>query len=356
MSILVLSASDVALLLDKVSPTDVMKLMGTVFTALSAQPGSDDTRRIQAPHRTSIEMSAHTTLFMPARIASVGTAIKIISIPNAGDRGLPASTVIMDEDSGSVKAIVNAKTLTAARTAAGSALATSLMLKYKQLAQPVEHLVMFGAGLQTLFHARMFLHREVFGRTVKSCTIVNRSMNRRVETLLEDLRGMFPNVDVTAITMGDDSLGGVVQNADIICTATSSTEALFPSEWVKLTAHINLIGSYTPHMREIEDDLVRRAGIVLVDSLEACKKEAGELISAGLGDGTKPQLQQKFVELGQFVSKDSVGEIEISGLAERARGITIFKSVGVGVQDVAIASLIVKIAEERGVGTNVSFE
>jgi ornithine cyclodeaminase/alanine dehydrogenase-like protein (mu-crystallin family) len=116
MSLLVLSDSDVNSITSTLSPQELMTLMASVFASLTVSQG------VCSPHRTSIQTHNHKVLFMPSRIDSIGTAVKVVSVPTSAEaapRGLPASTLMMDEVTGSVRAIVNAKNLTAIRTAAG---------------------------------------------------------------------------------------------------------------------------------------------------------------------------------------------------------------------------------------------
>lgn len=115
MSLLILSAADVDKVIATLSPDELVNLMASVFAALS------DGSRITSPHRTSIQMKNHKALFMPSRIEGTGTAIKLVSVPTsaAAPDGLPASTMVIDEETGGVKALVNARSLTALRNAAG---------------------------------------------------------------------------------------------------------------------------------------------------------------------------------------------------------------------------------------------
>lgn len=125
MSILVLSAQDVDNVISELEPNDLETLMASVFHRLSS---SSD---YASPHRTSISMARHTALFMPSRVPDLGTTIKVVSIPSPGaQQGLPASTLILDEVTGSTKAIMNATALTALRTAAGAIL-FSIHLRYR---------------------------------------------------------------------------------------------------------------------------------------------------------------------------------------------------------------------------------
>lgn len=122
MSLLVLSAQDVDNVISGLQPNELEMLMASVFHTLSS--GLD----YAAPHRTSISMARHTALFMPSRIPDIGTTTKVASVPCSPDapQGLPASTLILDEATGRIKAIINATALTALRTAAGAIRPTEL--------------------------------------------------------------------------------------------------------------------------------------------------------------------------------------------------------------------------------------
>ncbi|KAG9046772.1 hypothetical protein FS837_003644 [Tulasnella sp. UAMH 9824] len=357
MSLLILSSSDVESLTEDLSPSQVIDLMSKVFAELSNHASSGQTEPvIQSPERTSVQTPHQAILFMPSYWLSAGTAIKIVSVPkdsaqSQGPVGLPATTAVINSETGCVEAIVNARTLTALRNAAGSALATSLLRSSKPAPK---NLVLFGAGLQVGFHARTFLHPEVYGSSIQNVTVINRSDNERLRTLVQDLKRRFSRIEegIKGLVSSDESkVEDAVRNADLICTATSSKLPLFPSEWVKPGAHLNLIGSYTPDMREVDEELVHRAEMVLVDSREACLTEAGDLIQAGWKDigQSSDELVGKIFEIGEF-------HAQTQGIQLGDNAVTIFKSVGVGVQDVAIASLVVRLAKERGVGTLVPYD
>ncbi|EJC97959.1 NAD-binding protein [Fomitiporia mediterranea MF3/22] len=334
MPLLVLSEEDVSTASSALTPDELMVLMALVFEHLNCQ-----LRCIQLPLRTSITTNKHTTLFMPARIDQFGTTIKTVSVPTTGERGIHATTLVLDQQSGAVKAVINATSLTALRTAAGSALATRLLGP-----SDPKVLVAFGAGRQIEAHVDLLI--RVFP-SLDRCTIVNRSLNTRLETLLAKLRSRFPHVTFSSEELESENLENVVSEADIICTATSSTKPLFKSHWVKKGTHINLVGSYKPSMIEVDTDLIKRTGKVLVDSKEACSVEAGELIKAGL-------TLDDLVEVGAIVEHDGK---PIKGTAQMVRcfgDVTIFKSVGVGLQDTAVAVAVLNKAVEMGLGTEVT--
>ncbi|KAH9933979.1 NAD(P)-binding protein [Epithele typhae] len=349
MSLLVLSAPDVLRVTQSFKPPELVALMAAVFARLSAptpDPG------LAQPHRTVLALAHHTALFMPARVSGAGTTLKVVSVPSPDApedvraRGLPASTLVLDERTGAVKAVVNARLLTALRNAAGSLLATQLLLPTD--AAPT-NIVAVGAGAQIQAHLNLFL---VAYPTIKTCTIFNRTQNARLASLRDRIALAFPHIHVSTGSLSPDStMREAVSKAQVIITATSSTVPLFPSEFVSPGTHLCLIGSYTPEMHEIDTPLVRRAGKVVVDQKAACLKEAGELITAGL-------QEKDLVELGTLYDCDldtSAWSPDATKIADvRASGdVTIFKSVGVGVQDVVIASAVADRAAELGAGTVV---
>lgn len=169
-----------------------------------------------------------------------------------------------------------------------------------------------------------------------------------------------------------------VRKADTIFCCTASTEPLFPHEF--LTSHegrkkgryICAIGSYAPHMIELHPEILRTAakptaggrhlhkhaqseGVVIVDSLESCMKEAGEIIQAKLGP-------EQIVEVGELimVKKAAMEEVKLgTGEGEQGmlewlrRGNVVFKSVGLGLMDLVTGADCVRIAKEKGVGTTI---
>ncbi|PPR00220.1 hypothetical protein CVT24_004959 [Panaeolus cyanescens] len=428
MSLRILSSSDIDTLTSHFQPQDLMLLMAKTFAVFSnanfnagskstsqsnfktgsssnsnSGSKSNSTTSVSAPQRVSITTPNHTVLFMPARIqadltiptasstrtthtttttnintiqnapAPGHTSIKIVSVPQTSDpRGLPATTVVVDERSGAIKAVVNARKLTALRNAAASLLSTTLTGP----AHP-RTITAFGAGKQ--IEAHLELHIRHFP-SIHTCTVINRSHNERARSLYSSLKEKYPNILFTLLFSESQSnqtaneaensnkaIESAVSNADIVMCATSSTKPLFPSSWVRTHTHVILIGSYTPAMREVDSDLVRRARVaspavsntsgplVLVDSREACLKEAGEMIDAGLGSG-------EMMEIGELVLLGLEDDKEVNGFDGIVKGlkrvdregfngpVTIFKSVGVGIQDVAIANAVVEEAEKHGVG------
>jgi len=308
------------------------------------------------PPRIVIPTLHHTALFMPAHIGNKtsteasdrvftlgGTAVKVVCVPAESDpRGLPGTTLVLDEVTGVVKAIVNARNLTALRNAAGSLLSTTLIGP-----STPRKLVAFGAGKQIEAHLDLFIRHFP---SISQCTIVNRTINMRSNLLKETIKARFNHINLHVISSQENQdsrqMEDAVRSADVIICATSSTVPLFSSSWVRTGTHVILIGSFTPAMREVERELVLRAvqspTCLLVDSRKACLEEAGELIDAGLE-------AHQLTEIGELVPGDKAmgrpGEDGFDG------AVTMFKSVGVGLQDVAIACAVVDRALSQSDGT-----
>ena len=290
------------------------------------------------PLRTSVPVDRRggVTLFMPAYLAeSDAMGAKIVSVfPGNLERGLPtihAVVVVVDAETGQPRAIMDGTYLTALRTGAASGVATDL------LARPDARVVaIMGAGAQ----ARTQLEAVCTVRTVEKVWVLD--ANPETAALyVEDMRGRGKPIP-EAFSIATSS-AEAVREADVICTATTSTRPVFDDADLKPGTHINGIGAYTPQMQEVPAETVARARVV-VDSRSATLAEAGDLIIP--------------MERGMITAADIHGEIgEVAaGLIpgrQSPEEITFFKSVGVAVQDVAVAGAILRRAAELGLGHEV---
>ncbi|GAA5887823.1 hypothetical protein JCM6882_000764 [Rhodosporidiobolus microsporus] len=359
MSLLVLSAENVAALTNSISAAAFCTMLGKTMSAVSgALEKQEGVAPIQNPLRIATESELHKNLYMPSRLTTSdgpATAIKVVGVPkpNCKIPGLPATTLLFDESTGLTRAVVNAAELTGIRTAAASALATKI------LADPSSTtLVVFGSGTQSYYHARLIL--ELFP-SISTATFVVRSLTSRSQDLVNRARSEFGKVQVEAVTA--EKTAEVVRKADIVCTCVPSTEPLFEEDDLKENVHITAIGSYQPHMFEFPPSLIAppaspsssplpKIPTILVDSLPACLSESGELITSNI-------QPSNILEIGALL--DAEGEVkkdaETKELLQklRARGRSLFKCVGVGGMDVAITRLVVEEAEKRGVGQTVPF-
>ncbi|KAJ5183352.1 hypothetical protein N7492_000968 [Penicillium capsulatum] len=297
--------------------------------------------------------------------------------PGAGTRDTsPRGSVTLLDGESLPFALINAHELTAFRTALAS-----LMIFNKR--KKVRTLLVFGAGTQAYWHIRLALILR--GEEIHRVYIVNRSFDRAAR-LLRDI--YMPenaewrrDVKFSAVSsdFGDYEriLKEHVLKADAIFCCTPSLTPLFPADF--LTSRegrqkgrlVSAVGSYKAHMAEIHPDILRdevaphsnhrhfhkhtkRSGVVVVDSLDAAIKEAGEIVQAGI----KPN---QVVELGELLmvrhaaqqSAEDTADEEKSLREWVERGNVIYKSVGLGLMDLVTGGDLVRLARDRNLGTTV---
>ncbi|KAG0203622.1 hypothetical protein BGX28_004145 [Mortierella sp. GBA30] len=394
----VLSLAQVAAVLQSLDTEAILTSQASAFHAYSAN-------ETQTPQRSTLQTPAHATLVMPSRIDTLTSVIKVVSVPKTDSKdGLPGVTLVMDNNTGEPRGLVNARLLTALRTAAGSALATRAVYTTKAKSTSEigrSTMVVFGSGAQARAHVQLLVHAVP---QITRVIICNRTLPRAQE-LIGELQGQYSNkIDLCAFSTGagefttlssssqdlfanDDSpkekLRHIVQSADIICTCTNTRVPLFQGEWVKPGAHINMVGSFTPKMHEVDQTLIQRA-FALVDSKKECEEEAGELILARKEsgyDGIVAELGHIFDQHGAFQSERfppqlvALSTISSSSATEGSteeplmtnkaaksssaatmvshRDVSIFKSVGIAAQDVAITALVLDQAESMNLGAVV---
>jgi ornithine cyclodeaminase len=337
MSFRLLTESDVQGLLDPDGLRDAMASSLKAFSAGTAQQ----------PLRTVLAVSRDDALFgtMPAFVprenSGAGSATearetdggalgaKMVSVfsGNAA-RGLPthlALIVLLDARTGGLLAVMDGRYITEVRTAAVSALSSRL------LARPTAaSLAIIGSGVQARSHL------EALGR-------IHRFRQATVWSPTREHRERFV-ADVSAPHVrAADHPGEAIVGADVIVLATSSSTPVIESGWVKPGAHVISVGACRPTQREMDPQLVAR-GRLVVDSRAAALAESGDVV-LGIRDG--------------FFGADHVaaelGEI-LNGAEGRRREseITIFKSLGMAVEDVSAADLAYRRAVERGVGRELT--
>src|SRR3954468_16138520 len=224
------------------------------------------------------------------------------------------SYLLMSGEPGEPLAVMDGTTLTAWRTACASALAASYLAR-----EDAAHLVMIGAGALSPYLVRA--HASV--RPIKRVTLWNRTRRRAVQTAFGLTVGGL-EVEVT------DDLEAAVRDADIVSCATLSGTPLVQGKWLKKGAHLDLVGGFTPKMREADDDAVRRAR-VYVDTRAGATKEAGDIVQP-LKSGVlkKESIHGDLFELTRGKAKGRTGNMQV----------TLFKSVGTAIEDLAAAMLV----------------
>jgi ornithine cyclodeaminase/alanine dehydrogenase-like protein (mu-crystallin family) len=254
------------------------------------------------PPRSHLTVPGGELLLMPAHGAA-GLGVKLVTLaPGNPARGLPfihGAYVLFSADGLVPEALLDGTELTAIRTAAVSALATD------RLARPdARSLVVFGAGTQARVHVAAM--RAV--RAFASVAIVGRDP-ARARALADELG---------AEVAGPEAVAG----ADVVCTCTTSAEPVFDGGLVAPGAHVNAIGAYRPDLREL-DDAAMRGATVVVETRASALAEAGDVIGAGVE-------AESLVELGDVVRGTAPGRPD-------GDAITVFKSVGLALEDLAIA-------------------
>jgi len=320
-----LSADDVRRAIPMKEAVEVMK---QAFKELSE-------KKALVPGRTHLRMPEHKcdVLVMPAYSpASARLGVKVISLME-GNRALnlpfiQAMVMLFETNTGSPLAVMEGTALTAIRSGAASGAATDLLAR-----KNARKVAIFGAGIQ----ARTQLEAVCAVRAIREATIFEPDMQRATAFLQE--AGETFGIKMSVAATSAEALKG----ADIICTATTSATPVFADSEVAAGTHINAIGSYKPHMREIPPETVARAHLV-VDQVEAAWTEAGDLIMP-LNDGLI-QVDHIQSELGEIVDGTKTGRTN-------NRMITFFKSVGIAIQDLAAATCVLANAERLGIGTEV---
>ncbi len=252
-------------------------------------------------------------LIMPAWQGRSAIGVKVATVmPENSRRGLPTIDgvyILMDGETGSPAAILEARALTALRTAAISALASMHMSR-----KDASTLLVVGTGVLAPHLARA--HAAV--RDYKTVLVWGRDYDKaaKVAHALGDM-----GCNVSAV----HDLGTATASADVVSCATLSDEPLIKADWVKPGTHLDLVGSFTPQMQEADPKLFRDARLV-IDTATALK-ESGDLIEpAKCG-----WIAEPVAELAELVRGTAPGRV-------RQEDVTIFKSVGTGLSDIAAAS------------------
>jgi ornithine cyclodeaminase len=317
MSVSVLSEHEVYRLLPV---ADCIEPMREVLAALAREELYNPLRSvIRPPHAATLMglMPAHRSV--PAPVYSLKT---VCIVPGNASRGLDSHqgfVAIFDGETGQTRALVNAGAITAVRTAAVSAVATEL------LARPGSAtLAILGSGTQARAH-------------------------------LEAMRAVLPleRVRVWSRTPGSaskldaveeaESAEEAVRGADVVVTATSAPEPILRREWLAEGAHVNAVGSSIPTTRELDSATMADAAL-FVDRRESTLNEAGDYLF--------PAREGK---IGPDHIRGEIGELLI-GAAQGRRSpseVTVFKSLGLGVEDLAAAETVLARAESERVGVEV---
>ncbi len=322
MSVLVLSDAEVRALLDMEA---CIGAMAEVLAALQRDELSMPLRFIFRPTGSASLMG-----FMPAHRAGSGPVFslkEIVVSPANSAKGMDphqGAVMLHDGETGELRALMNASAVTEIRTAAVSGVATKL------LGRPGSRVVaVIGAGVQGRSHIEAM--RSVLDNP--EIRLWSRGVGRA--NALADATG------VTVAATAEEACAG----ADVVCVCTSAREPVLSLEMLAPGAHVNAVGSSIPTARELTSELVATASL-FVDRRESTVNEAGDYLFAVEEAGIGPDHIR--AELGELLEGVHPGR-------QADDELTVFKSLGIGVEDLASAELVVSRARERGIGTEVDF-
>ncbi|XP_049419923.1 ketimine reductase mu-crystallin [Epinephelus fuscoguttatus] len=268
-----------------------------------------DSAEVIQPVRTTVPLQKHSGFLglMPTYMQNDGVlCTKLVCFYNREEGStLPATqaaVVLLDPEYGNVKAVIDGEVITCMRTAAVSAISAKLLMSPE-----AKVLAILGSGKQALSHYNVFT--EMF--SFEEVRVWSRT-RQGVERFSQSVSG-----PVTACVSVEEAVKG----ADVIVTVTRCTEPVLFGQWVKPGAHVAAVGACRPNWRELDDVLMKEA-VVYADSREGAMTESGDVILSGA---------EVFAELGDV----------INGTKPAHRGkTTVFKSLGMGVQDAASAKLV----------------
>lgn len=326
---LFLSEDDVRAALPSSDFPALVQLMQSTLADFSAA-------RVTQPVRTAVAIGPPGQYLgvMPALLADAAAlGSKLVSVvPGNAERGLPTHlgvVTLFDPTTGQLLAVMDARYITEVRTAAVSSVSVRLMAR-----GDAATLAIVGTGVQARSHLEVLLSV----RPLAEVRAWSPDRSQRVQ-YAEDM-SRHTGMPVRAAASAEEAVRG----ADLVVLVTSSGHPVVRDEWVGRGAHVVSVGACRPDQREIDPALVARARLV-VDSRAAAMVEAGDVVQ-GLSEG-------------RFGATHVVGELgEVAAGTVRGRTdaeeVTIFKSLGLAVEDVATAALVLRRARERGLGVELT--
>jgi ornithine cyclodeaminase/alanine dehydrogenase-like protein (mu-crystallin family) len=323
MTVLVLNQEEVEQLLD----------MEGCIEAMSEALASLARGEVHVPLRFVVKPEGEPSLIglMPAHRAGVSPlySLKTVCVfPDNPMRGLDAhqgTVTLFDGKTGEVRALMNASAITAIRTAAVSAVATRLLAR-----EDAKELGILGAGVQARSHLEALRLVRDFDDRV-----------RIYSPTAEHAESLAAETGAEAVGSAEEA----VRDADVVVTATSSTDPVLRRDWLKQGAHVNVVGGRPPQMRELDVATVADSSFY-VDRRESAENEAFDYRDA-LDAGA----------IGPNHIKGEIGEVLIGKAPGRTAPdeLTVFRSLGLAVEDLAAAEYVVRKARENGAGTEVEF-
>jgi ornithine cyclodeaminase/alanine dehydrogenase-like protein (mu-crystallin family) len=291
-----------------------------VIRAIRAAFARDFSATLRMPVRTSMELAGSAVLLlMPCYDSALAAAgVKIVTVSRQA--GVNAAYELLDPATGEALARMEANYLTDLRTAATSAVATDLLAR-----ADAETLGVFGSGRQAAAHLAVLPRVRQFRRFLV-CGSGRSDLKHFCAQMKQDHGIEVEPADAEACVRG----------SDVVCTCTDSPTPLFDGPWLKPGTHLNLVGAFQPQKREVDDETVKRARVV-VDTYAGTLAEAGDLlIPLGNGAIKREHIVADLHEVAAGKRKPRT----------RPEDITLFKSVGCALEDLVTAQVVYRRATE----------
>jgi ornithine cyclodeaminase/alanine dehydrogenase-like protein (mu-crystallin family) len=250
--------------------------------------------------------------------------------PAKGKDAHQGAVMLFSHETGEMLALMNASAITAIRTAAVSAVATRLLA-----GEDAQQLAIIGAGVQ----ARTHLTALAAVRPIRHARVACRNMEH-AEELAREMRPRF-SFPIEPVRTNEEA----VRDADLIVTATSSLKPVINKDWISPGAHVNAIGTHSPNSREIDSGTMAAARI-FTDRRESALNEAGDYLLAAKEGLVSPE--SIVGEIGELLIGTKPGRTS-------ATEITLFKSLGLAIEDVACADYLYRKAKTQQAGTWIAF-
>lgn len=297
------------------------------------------TGEVHQPLRTIVrpEGAAGVMGLMPSFISGNEAAygLKTVCVfpgnPAIGKDAHQGAVLLFSAETGELRALMNASAITAIRTAAVSGVATDLLAR-----ADASELAIIGAGVQ----ARTHLLAMAQVRAIKRCRIASRTIEHATQ-LAEEMRESVPFPLETVGTAEE-----AVRDADLIATVTNAKEPVVRREWLSPGVHLNVVGSSTPFAREV-DTATMAASLLFVDRRESTLNEAGDYLFAAREGAIGPDHIRG--EIGEVLTGEKPGRTS-------PEDITLFKSLGLAIEDLASANYLYRKAGELNAGAWVEFD
>ena len=328
MKILVLNHDEVERLLPM---PECISAMEEAFVALARGEAEQPLRTIFRPPDVKGVMALMPT-FRASPVPLFGLKAICVFPGNAavGKDAHQGGVMLFDGATGELLALVNASAITAIRTAAVSGLATRLLAR-----EDACDLAIIGAGVQ----ARSHLAAMNCVRPLSRVRIASRNFSS-ARNLAEEMQSQFP-----ALIEPVENVEAAVRGADIIVTATTSRDPVLQREWIAPGAHINAIGTFSPRAREVDTSTMVAASL-FVDRRESALNEAGDYLIAAQEGAIGPEHIR--ADLGEVLTGVHSGR-------QSNEEITLFKSLGLALEDLAAAAHVYRKAQAENSGSWIEF-